>query len=164
MQQKIELVTRGIGIVFYSPFAMEGVPDGEDYFVSSFSKPADVAARLTSCAFGAFSVGEAGRFELVIDDGELDAQAVNGARFKLRFVLEVRDGVICFRDINDLMVWSAECPAEQTVSMADGFYSVIAYTSPPKSGVIGDGQRIDLNFEKGDRKLELAWRGVPQLC
>jgi hypothetical protein len=86
------------------------------------------------------------------------------AEFKLRLCLEVRDGTVCFRDVYDLMEWTADCPAPQKIEVADGFYSVTVYSSTPDSGIIGQDQTIYLHFERVAAKPAVKWDGVPQLC
>jgi hypothetical protein len=76
----------------------------------------------------------------------------------------VLDGRLCFRDLYDLMNWEPECPDAQTVSFVNGFYRVTAYTSPPPSGILGDGQAVWLHFERWHEKPKLAWSGVPDLA
>lgn len=38
------------------------------------------------------------------------------------------------------------------------------FTSPPPSGILGDGQQIDLVMEPVSSKPALRWGGVPSLC
>jgi hypothetical protein len=78
--------------------------------------------------------------------------------------LEVHEGVICIRDLYDLMQWSAECPASQQLPMADGWYRLTVYSSRPASGILGDNQVIDIDLEAMREKPKLRWEGVPSLC
>ena len=72
--------------------------------------------------------------------------------------------MVCVRDLYDLMGWSADCPSEQQRSRPDGWYQLTAYTSLPPSGVVGDGQTIDINLEQVTHRPVLRWDGVPVLC
>jgi hypothetical protein len=164
MRENVKLVTAGVGIIIYSPFAMAGVREGEDYLTTAFTNPAQVAQHLSRCDVAAFCTGSGGDYELVISDGSLDEVAVSEAAFKVRLGLEVRDGEVCFRDLYDLMDWSAECPARQRVRLADGFYRVTVFSSPPPSGILGDGQRIHLHVEKVAERPMIQWDAIPQLC
>jgi hypothetical protein len=150
--------------MFYSPFAVAGIEEGEDYFSSTFQNPANVAAHAMRGDISTFCTGSGGDFRLVVYDGKLDDTGLLDAEFKLRLCLEVRDGDVCFRDLYDLMDWTAACPPSQKMKMADGFFTVTVYSSTPASGIIGDDQLIYLHVEKVGRRLTLKWDGVPQLC
>jgi len=62
-------------------------------------------------------------------------------------------------------VYAEKCRAFtlEMVKIDDGFYQITAFTSPPPSGVLGDGQRIGFHFEKVPEKPELRWEGVPDI-
>ena len=92
-----------------------------------------------------------------------DDQALRAAEFKLRLGLHVRGSVICVRDLYDLMEWSAECPAAQQIPVADGWYRLTVFSSPPPSGILGDGQLVEVALERVGRKPALRWEGVPSL-
>jgi len=164
MKQDILLSTAGLGIIFYSPFAVAGIREGEDYFSASFANPAEVAAHAMRGDIATFCTGSGGDFRLIAYDGRLEDDAFRAAEFKIRLCLEAQGGVVCFRDLYDLMAWVQECPASQKVTLADGFYRVTVYSSVPESGIIGDDQTIYLHFERTDRMPTLKWDGVPQLC
>jgi hypothetical protein len=164
MRQEIRLSIAGLGIIFYSPFAVQHIRDGEDYLTASFRDPDDVAKHVKSCEISTFCTGTPGDFKLVIDDGNLDDVAMNQSEFRIRLGLEVRAGQVCFRDLYDLLKWSKESPDTQMVNLENGFYRITVYSSPPASGILGDNQTVYLNFERVDRKPDLSWTGVPQLC
>ena len=164
MRQEISLSIAGLGIVFYSPFAVEHIQEGEDYLTASFRDPEVVARHVMACEISTFCTGTAGDFTLVIDDGKLDDVALSQAEFRVRLGLEVRAEQVCFRDAYDLLQWWNDCPDSQRVKLADGMYRITVYSSPPASGILGDNQTIHLNFERVDCKPELWWTGVPQLC
>jgi hypothetical protein len=164
MRQEIRLSIAGLGIIFYSPFAVQHIEEGEDYLSAHFQDPNDVAKHVRACEISTFCTGTPGDFKLVIDDGNLDTVALNQAEFRVRLGLEVREGQVCFRDLYELMEWSQECPVSQTVNLPDGVYRITVYSSRPASGISGDNQTVYLNFEKAEGKPELSWTGVPQLC
>jgi hypothetical protein len=112
----------------------------------------------------AFCTGTPGSFRLRFRNGPRDEQAVDAADFKLRLGLEVHAGVICMRDLYDLMQWSGECPASQQLPIADGWYRLTVYSSRPASGILGDNQVIDIHLEPTREKPTLRWEGVPSLC
>ena len=164
MKHEILLSTAGLGIVFYSPFAVASIHEGDDYFSASFANPAEVAAHATNGNIATFCTGSGGDFRLVVYDGRLDDDALRTAEFKIRLCLEVRGTEVCFRDMYDLMDWAKECPGSQKVTLADGFYRVTVYSSTPESGIIGNDQTICVHFERMDRMPTLKWDGIPQLC
>jgi hypothetical protein len=96
--------------------------------------------------------------------GIADETAVQAASYKLRLGLRVEEGVVCERNLYDLMEWSADCPSEQRVPPPDGWYRLTVYTSAPSSGIFGDQQLIDISMERVTRKPAQRWDGVPVLC
>jgi hypothetical protein len=164
MKSEISLSTVGLGIILYSPFAVDHIPDGDDYFTASFSKPEDVAAHVVQGSIAAFCTGSGGSFRLVVYDGDLDDERARAAEFKVRLWLEVRDLEACLRDVYDLMHWIRDCPRSQVMTVPDGFYVVTVYSSPPPSGIIGDDQTIYLHLERVCQRPTLMWGGIPQLC
>lgn len=163
MRTTIDLEIVGLGIVFYSPFAVAHIQVGEDYLEPHFWRGRDVGEHINACQISAFGTGGPGRYVLELYDGPLDEQALNSAKAKVQLGIEVRDGTLCFRDLYDFMRWDPDCPADQMVSVADGFYRISVYTSPPDSGILGDGQAVWLHFEARTEKPVLAWAAVPDL-
>lgn len=161
---QIALDILGLGVVLYSPPAVDHIPAGSDYLSSHFWEPADVARHVTECELTAFGTGSPGSFQLRFADGPADEHAVRAADFKLRLGLLVRGGEVCVRDLYDLMDWSPECPPVQRLAVADGWYRLTVYSSPPASGILGDGQVIDVALERVDDRPALRWDGVPSLC
>jgi len=164
MQNEILLSTAGLGIIFYSPFGVASIGEGEDYFSTTFHNPDEVAVHVMRGDIATFCTGSEGDFKLVVYDGRLDDHGLQAAEFKLRLCLEVRGGEVCFRDLYDLMDWTADCPSSQKMKMVDGFYRVTVYSSTPGSGIVGRDQTIYLHFEKVAQRPALKWDGVPQLC
>jgi hypothetical protein len=164
MMREIAVDISGLGFILYSPPAVLHISEGSDYLEKHFSQPQDVARHVTDCQLTVFCTGTPGSFRLRFRDGQRDEQAVDAAEFKLRLGLEVHEGVICIRDLYDLMQWSAECPASQQLPMADGWYRLTVYSSRPASGILGDNQVIDIHLEAMREKPKLRWEGVPSLC
>jgi hypothetical protein len=162
--RKIDIDISGLGFILYSPPAVSHIPEGSDYLEQHFWEPQDVARHVMDCQLTAFSTGTPGSFRLRFRDGHCDEQAVEAADFRLRLGLEVHEGIICIRDLYDLMRWSAECPASQQLPMADGWYRLTVYTSRPPSGILGDNQVIDIHLGPVREKPKLRWGGVPSLC
>jgi hypothetical protein len=162
--REVAVEIRGLGLLLYSPPAVAHIAEGADYLQSHFWEPADVARHVMECQLTAFGTGSPGSFRLRFADGPPDEQVVQAAEFKLRLGLQVRDGTVCVRDLYDLMEWSAECPATQQIPLADGWYQLTVFSSPPPSGILGDGQVIEVALERVGRKPALRWEGVPSLC
>jgi hypothetical protein len=162
--REVAIDISGLGFILYSPPAVRHIVEGSDYLDQHFSQPRDVARHVMDCHLTAFCTGTPGSFLLRFRDGPRDEQAVAAAEFRVRLGLEVREGVICIRDLYDLMQWSAECPASQQVRMADGWYRLTVYTSRPPTGIFGDNQALDIHLEATQEKPKLRWEGVPTLC
>ncbi|QDU19856.1 hypothetical protein [Urbifossiella limnaea] len=161
--REVALDIRGLGLILYSPPAVAHIPEGADYLRSDFWNPADVARHVMECQLTAFATGSPGSFRFRFTEGLPDEAAVQAAAFKLRLGLHVRSGTICVRDLYDLMEWSAECPAPQQLRAADGWYRLTVFSSPPPSGILGDGQVVEVALERVSHKPALQWEGVPPL-
>lgn len=164
MRYPINLSIAGLGIIFYSPFAVTHIQEGDDYLKRSFWEPEDVARHVNQCHIAALGTGSPGDFRLILYDGNLKNTAVEEAEFKARLGLEVREQTVCFRDLYDLMDWSPHCPTEHQAAFPDGFYLITAYCSRPRSGIFGDHQTIYLHFDHVSQRPKLAWKGIPHLC
>jgi hypothetical protein len=158
------LTIAGLGIVFYSPFAVAGIAEEEDFLTSALWDPEDVATVVNSCRFGVLATGTPGDFIIHVLAGPLDEAAVMGAEFKVRLCLEVRDGEVQFRDLYDFMQWYRDVDGEQCVPMENGFYRVTAYSSTPASGILGEDQPIYVHFERAAERPLIKHPGVPLLC
>ncbi|HEX2344342.1 MAG TPA: hypothetical protein VHI98_27970 [Vicinamibacterales bacterium] len=102
METTIELEIAGLGIIFYSPFAVAHIQKDEEYIEVHFWEPPDVAAHVNACTISAFGTGGPGTFVLRLYDGELDVQVLKSAKASVRLGIEVRDSTLCFRDLYDL--------------------------------------------------------------
>ena len=162
--REIALDVRGLGLILYSPPAVAHIAKGSDYLRAHFWEPADVARHVMDGQLTAFATGSPGTFRLRFADGPPDEVAVRSAAFQLRLGLQVHGGTVCVRDLYDLVEWSAECPAGQQFPAADGWYRLTVFSSPPESGILGDGQLIEVALERVAREPALRWEGVPSLC
>jgi hypothetical protein len=154
----------GLGFILYSPPAVIHIAEGSDYLEKHFCQPQDVARHVMDCQLTAVCTGTPGSFRLRFREGPRDEQGVDAAEFKLRLGLEVQEGIICVRDLYDLMHWTVECPTSQQLPIADGWYRLTVYSSRPASGILGDNQVIDIHLEAIQEKPKLRWEGVPTLC
>ena len=80
---------RGLGLILYSPPAVDHIAQGEDYLETHFLQPADVARHVMDCQLTAFGTGTPGSFVLRFTDGPPDESAVEAAEFKIRLGLQV---------------------------------------------------------------------------
>jgi hypothetical protein len=160
----VDIEIAGLGIILYSPPAVSHIREGSDYLQEHFWEPADVARHVMECGLTAFCTGSPGKFHLRFFLGSPDESEVQSAAYKLRLGLEVRGGLICARDLYDLMEWSSECPPSQQIPAADGWYRLTVYSSRPPSGIMGDGQVVSIHLEPVEQKPLLRWEGVPNLC
>ena len=164
MKRTVSLSIAGLGIVLYSPFAVAGIGEGDDYLSSDFWEAEAVAAHVMRGDISTFCTGTGGDFILEITDDSVSEATIAVAEHAVRLCLEVRGGRVFFRDLYDLMDWTGDCPDSQSVVLDDGFYRVTVYTSTPPSGILGDNQRIDVHFQRELEKPRLKWDGIPQLC
>lgn len=160
---ELNLEIAGLGFILYSPFTVTHIADGEDYLQAHFWDPDDVAEHVNACTLTAFCTGSPGRYRISFLNCAASAEEETGAAMKLRLGIEIRDGVLCVRDLYDLLDWSATCPTEQQVRLANGFYRLTVLSDPPRSGIIGDNQRITIHFERMTRKPIIRHAGVPNL-
>jgi hypothetical protein len=163
MNTTIELDIAGLGIIFYSPFAVGHIRKDEEYIDAHFWRPDDVARHVNACQVSAFGTGSPGLYVLHLHDGPLDAQALAAAKASVVLGIEVRDGTLCFRDLYDFIRWDPECPVGQTVALGNAFYRVTVYTTPIRPSTANAGQDVWLHFEPRVEKPHLEWEGVPDL-
>ncbi|MCP4784402.1 MAG: hypothetical protein GY878_12700 [Fuerstiella sp.] len=163
MDHQIDITIAGLGIIFYSPFAVAHIKDGSDYLESDFWDPARVAEHVMDCQLSAFGTGSPGTYHIRLFDGHYSETEINDAMAAIRLGVEIRDGTLCFRDLYDLMDWQAECPVNQTTPVPNGFYELTVFTNRPKSGILGDNQAINIHFRSVPEKPRLKWGGVPDI-
>jgi hypothetical protein len=164
LMREIGLDIAGLGMILYSPPAVASIPAGSDYLQEHFSQPGDVARHVMACELTTFCTGSPGSFLVRFLDGPPNDSEVQAADFKLRLGLGVQKGTICLRDCYDLMQWSPECPPQQQLPVADGWYRMTVFSSRPASGILGQDQVINIYLEPVANKPQLRWEGVPLLC
>jgi hypothetical protein len=162
--QKMTLDIAGLGIVFHSPVFAEHIPEGADYLASSYATEQQVQSHIQQGTIVSFGTGTSGTFTLNFCTGYPEKSFLQSCEFKLRLGLHCRGGVVCFRDLYELMDWHADCPANRTLELDDGFYHVTLCSNPPASGILGDNQAISVYLEKLPALPKLASRGIPTLC
>ena len=162
--KEIVLETAGTGIVFHSPKFTEYIQEGEDYLQSSYSTEDQVQSHIQKGTLVGFGTGSPGTFVLRFHSGYPRDDFLVQSDFKLRLGLRCVGGVVCFRDLYELLDWKAACPSQQVLELDDGVYHVTLCSSLPASGVIGDKQVIHCYLQMLDRFPDLAKQGVPTLC
>jgi hypothetical protein len=154
MKQELKLEIAGLGIVFYSPFAVADIPKGSDFLSQHFMKPQDVASFVNACTISAIGTGSPGSYLLRLFDGPYPNELEKVSRATIRLGIEVRDGSLCFRDLYDFMEWDPVCPAGQQIAFPNGFFRITVCSSRPASGILGrdqGGARDTLFIGEGPR-------------
>ena len=162
-EKDIELCIDGMGIVFFSPKTTKDIPEEIDFFNQEYSAPADVSAHLKKGDVVGFCTGLGGDFILKFREGYPDDRINNEYSVSARLGIEIKDDKLCMIDLFWLMEWSTECPKEQILNVAPGYYHITLCTKRPESGIWGDKQTIYVYLNKLDEMPELTWEGVPQL-
>lgn len=160
----ITLDIAGPGIILYSPFAAAHIAEGEDYLSTHYSVEEQVQPHIQQGTLVGFGTSTPGAFTLNFLEGYPDERTLDDAEYKLRLGIHVKDGMICVRDLFDLLEWSAECPPGQTLEMKDGFYHLTLHSDRPASGILGDGQVISVYSKELPALPALNTQGVPTLC
>ena len=161
---EIVLDISGTGIIFYSPPFADHIAEGSDYLTSSYSDERQVQSHIQNGSIVAFGTGTPGTFILKFHSGYPEEQYIQKCEFKLRLGLVCSGGVVCFRDLYNLLQWRPDCPPGQTIQLQDGYYHVTLCSNPPESGVLGDNQTIDFYFQQLDSFPALSKQGIPMLC
>ncbi len=154
----------GLGIIFYSPEAASHISDGEDYLSTNYWTEKQVQSHIQQGSIVGFGTSTPGTFFLSFHDGNPKNQELLNAEFKLRLGIQCVGGLICFRDLYDLLDWKADCPKEQTVQLDDGSYHMTLLSHRPDSGVLGDKQKIQVFLQKLESFPALSTQGIPTLC
>src|SRR6266540_2042975 len=145
---EITLDISGLGIVFHSPQAAKHIAEGSDYLTSNYMTDQQVQSHIQKGSIVGFGTGSPGIYVLKFHSGYPDDTYLQKCEFKLRLGLECRGGLVCFRDLYELMDWRADCPITQTLKLDDGFYHVTLCSTRPASGVLGDNQEIQFYLHK----------------
>lgn len=163
MEQRINLSIDGPGIALFSPGVTGDIPKGEDFLTKEFSQPEDIGRHVRAGDVTAFCTGSPGDFLLDCREGYPDEAAMEEYPVGLRLALEVRGGEVWVTDLFWLSQFPKQCPPEQIIRLADGFYHLTVLTKKPDSGVWGDDQRVLLYWNPLPEMPELMWRGAPLL-
>lgn len=164
INKDIELDISGLGIILYSESNVKQIKEGEDYFLSSYSMPQQVAEHVMEGRIVGFCTGSSGVYILRIREGYPDNEILMSSEFKLRLGIEVIDNGILFRDLYDLMEWDHRCPTDQYMELENGYYQITLFGELPESGIIGDNQVINVYLNKLQDMPELKYNGVPIYC
>jgi len=162
--EKIELQIAGIGIILYSPASASHISEGENYLESSYMTDDQVQRHIQSGSVVGFGTGSPGTFTIFIRDGYPPDDVFAENEFKLRLGVHVKGGILCFRDLFDLIDWTVECPPRQRAAFADGDYHITLCSRRPASGIVGDQQVILAYFNRLPAFPKLRNEGIPTLC
>jgi hypothetical protein len=158
---RIHMAIAGLGIIFYSPWAVQHITPGTDYLETNFLEARDIARHVNASSLTGFGTGGPGDYELVISGQAPNPEARAGAQYSVELGLDVRGGTVCFRDLYDLIRWEPECPPDQSLNFIDGFYRVTVFTTPTP---VDQTQFIYMSFVRVPEKLALHFTGAPALC
>lgn len=162
-EREVRLDIQGLGIVMYSPSFANHIQPGENYLRTNYSNGSLVQPHIQAGTIVGFGTGSPGTYTLRLRGGYPDERTLAGSEFKLRLGLQVVDGVVCFRDLYDLMDWTPVCPPAQRIDLANGYYHVTLCSSTPPSGVLGDEQVILVFLQPLTAMPALAGSGIPNL-
>lgn len=162
MGKNIELDIMGLGWIMYSQSAVEEIEEGEDYLESHYWEPEFVADQVNNGKIVGVCT-DPGSYQFHIKLGYPSDDMIVNAKFKLPLGIVVTNGMVCIRDLYDLMDWEKDCPKEQQIPLENGNYEIIVLSNVPNSGYYGYDQRVFLYFHKVDELPQLRYKGVPQL-
>ncbi len=160
----IDLDIAGLGLILYSPFSAADIREGDDYLETEFSKPEMVERQAMEGRIVGVSTGTGGRFLVEFYEGAPENGELARHSYKLRLGLEVRDRLLCIRDLYDLLDWTPKCLPEQELPLDNGFYRLTLLSNDPESGILGDDQVIAVYIEHVPALPKLRYDGVPTLC
>jgi hypothetical protein len=161
---KIVMDIAGPGIIFHSPTFTNHIAEGEDYLSENYTTEDQVQAHIQIGTIVGFGTGTPGTFVLRFCDGYPNDALLSTCQCKLRLGLHCSGGLICFRDLYELMNWRAHCSSDRTLQLEDGFYHVTLCSNPPASGVLGDNQDVLFYLQKLSDFPSLRNEGIPMLC
>jgi hypothetical protein len=162
--KEMTLDIAGLGIVFHSPIFAENIPEGANYLASNYTTEEQVQSHIQKGTIAGFGTGSPGTFLLKFHSGYPDEAFLQRCEFKLRLGLHCSGGVVCFRDLYELMDWHADCPPHRMLRLEDGFYHVTLCSNLPPSGILGDDQEVFVYLQKLAEFPKLAKQGIPTLC
>lgn len=160
---QMTLTIDGLGIVLYAPSSATHITEGADYFSSHFMDAEDVQRHVQEGTIVPFATSSPGTYLLRFHPGYPTPDAAAGADFSLRLAVR-SDGTLVFRDLYDLMEWTADHPADQAIALPVGIHHVTLLSDRPASGILGDDQAVDVFLQPLDTFPALARDGIPTLC
>lgn len=160
---QFQLSITGLGIIFYSPKAVEHIGIGEKYLLEHYNKPEDVLKHIYDGSIVGVGTGTSGTFMIsVFQSINPDIEEI-APDYALKLCLEVTDEIVYFRDLYVLLRWERECENDINIVMENGFYEIIVCSWLPVSGIRGDKQLIHMYFNKVKNLPKLHYEGVPSL-
>lgn len=162
-EKDMHLSIDGMGIVFYSPETNRNIPKGCNFLKEEYTKPEDVAGHVKKGDVVGFCTGSPGTFTLKFREGYPKDTLLAEYPVAIRLGIDIQDEKLCAADLFWLAEWGTECPAEQIVPIAPGYYHITLCTRKPDSGIWGRGQVIFVYLNQLDAMPELKWPGVPML-
>ena len=163
MREKFVIEADGFGFVMYSPFAVKRIKEGENFFEEYLWDPDSASKMAEECKIVPFCIGSPGIYMFEVYIGLPTDEQKLEYNYRLQVGLIVRDNELYIRDVFDMLDWTKECSENQRIEMESGFYIVTFLTSKPKSGIIGDHQKIDVFFHKLNFFPVMKHYGVPWL-
>jgi len=160
----MKLSIYGIGIILYSDYAVSHIKYGENYLEENYTEPVDVLKQIYSGSLVGFGTGSSGTYHLQFLGGYPNNVELQKFEYKLRLGINVKDNRIIFRDLYDLMEWNPNYPDDQVFPIENGYYHITLCSNTPKSGILGNDQKIFIYFNKLESMPKLKFEGVPMLC
>jgi len=162
--KSIELEITGLGFIVYSPFCTAHIPEDENYFrTGGFDNPSVVEKQALNGGLVGVCTSTPGKFIFEFYYGYPNEELLS-YEFRLRLCAQVKDNMLCIRDLYELLEWSSECPEEQIVELDDGIYHITLLSCMPISGILGDNQKILVFLQALNEIPQLRYNGVPTLC
>lgn len=162
--KQIRLYVAGMGIIFHSPESVSHIKEGEDYLSSNYTTEKQVQSHIQKGSIVGFCTSSPGTYVLRFHDGYPEEDVLQKAEFKLRLGLHCIGGIVCVRDLFELLDWQDDCSESQKVTLEDGYYHVTLISNLPDSGMLGDDQKIDVFLQKLESFPPLSTKGIPTLC
>jgi hypothetical protein len=161
----ISLNVEGPGIIFYSPSNLPDIEEHSNFLYEHYESDAQVQSYLQKGTLVGFGLPEPGDYILKFHSGyPPDTQLKKfTSDYALRLGVVCTGGVICFRDVFDLICWEPKCNESQMLELEDGIYHVTLRSSLPISGVAGDSQIVDVYLQPLQAFPRLRREGIPVL-
>lgn len=164
MIKSMKIAIDGMGFVVYSPFAVKKIVLDDDFLTKELWNPEDVKRHVESCQIVPFCTGSPGVYIVNFFEGLPNSNYLSKFQFVLHLGIIIRNETLCIRDLFDFISWDPNCPDEQKLQIASGYYIMTIGTSIPESGITGDYQTIEIHLHKIDFFPATKSNGVPLLC